>query len=208
MDREYQDPYLQKISSGQIRRCHYMGYLLETYFHAGLNPQLQAFATMYFDGNPREIVKKFFGHAMSEIGHDLIALEDLLALGAPKEFIQKQKPLASTEAYFAHAAYNIQFKSPLTYLGYLFHLEFAPTQNGRKYIQMLHSIGIPESATKFLEEHATVDIAHNKLMADYIKHFIKNENDLEIVIDATEKSVTLHSKMVSDALKNGELIFE
>ena len=73
--------WFQKLSAGDLSLSHYKGFLLETYHHAGLNPQIQAFCTMYMNRHLHKVQKMFFKHATSEIGHDVLALNDLVALG-------------------------------------------------------------------------------------------------------------------------------
>jgi len=134
MQIESSRPWMQKLSSGDLSLAHYKGFLLETYHNTAYNPQLQAFASIYLKENPREIVRKFYAHATSEIGHDLLAMEDLMQLGVEESFIKSTTALATTKAMFSYAVYHIQFLSPLCYLGYLFHLEFSPTTNGAKLL--------------------------------------------------------------------------
>src|SRR5207302_1057002 len=114
----------------------------------------------------------FYKHAVSEIAHDLLALNDLGALGVDMEKMKQTRPLPATAAFNAFPLMQIQFTNPIAYLGYLFHLEFLPTQQGRSHIERLMSLGVPENALTFLEEHATVDIGHNKMMERYIKYFV------------------------------------
>ena len=199
-----QTKWFERMARGDIKLCHYKGYLRETYHHAGLNPQIQAFATMYFQNNPRSMINLFYGHARQEICHDLLALSDLEKLGENTEPVKNSKPLPSTLAFNAFAIYLIQFVNPVSYLGYLFHLEYLPTQNGKQYIEMLLAAGVPANALTFLEEHSTVDIAHNEMMKKYITNLIKNEKDLNDVIYAVRASCILHGKMISDALEFGE----
>lgn len=200
-------PLMRKLQSGRIDLCHYKGILRETYHNAGLNPQLQAFATIYFEGRPRALVKRFYQHSISEIGHDLMALGDLEVLGVSKNEIINSKPLPITQAFFANTVWGIQTCGPLYYLGYLFHLEFTPTENGRKYIEMLKLKGVPEEAMTFLEEHATVDVAHNKLMEGYISELVKTQKDADLVIESLRCSVDLHTSMLEAAANNGELLY-
>ena len=205
-EKAKKSPWMQRVAAGNVDLRHYIGFLLETYHNAGMNPQLQAFATMFFKEKHREVVKKFYRHAISEIGHDLLAMNDLAELGVGKNTVEKSKPLPTTSAFFGHFFYKIQTDNPLHYLGYLFHLEFSPTQDGPKYIQMLKAKGIPESALTFLHEHATVDIAHNKLMESYINELVKTSEDLDVVIESVKCAVQLHTIMLSHALENGEIL--
>lgn len=200
-------PWMKNLATGNVNLAHYKGFLMETYHNAGLNPQLQAFASIYIPGRPRALVKKFYQHAISEIGHDSLALNDLEVLGVDREFVINSKPLPITSAFYANTAWGIQNYGIVYYLGYLFHLEFTPTQNGRRYIEMLASKGVPESAMTFLEEHTTVDVSHNKLMEVYVEELIKSPIDFEVMKESLKASVNLHSKVIGDSFLNGELLF-
>jgi len=202
-----ESPWFVRLAQGQLDLHHYKGYLLETYHHAGLNPQIQAYTTMFFKNNPREIIGKFFLHAKSEISHDLLAANDLVHLGVDREYILSTKPLATTAALNAFALYLVQFISPVSYLGYLFHLEFLPTQNGPDYINKLKEMGIPDTALTFIEEHSTVDVGHNRLMKDYVEHLVKTNKDLDEVVYAAHATCDLHLNMMEAAFKNGEKVF-
>jgi pyrroloquinoline quinone (PQQ) biosynthesis protein C len=200
-------PWQKRINSGEIELCHYKGILLETYHNAGQNPQLQAYSTFFLKNNPRNIIKKYYQHAISEISHDLMAKADLMALGVPEEVVVNSKPLPENLALQGCFVYLIQHQSALAYLGYLFHLEFLPTTHGMKHIEMLKAKGVPDSALTFLEEHATVDVQHNKMMDSYLTELIKNDDDLKIVIDATKIAARLHTLMIGAACERGEQIF-
>ena len=197
----------QKLQNGEVTIANYMGTLLETYHQAGTNPQIQAFTTMHFKGNPRDIVKMFYKHAISETGHDLLAMNDLINLGVSKELILNSKPLPITKALAANVLQDIQFKDPICYLGYLFHLEFLPTQNGPQYIQMLKSRGVPEESLSFLIEHATVDIGHNKLMEIYVNELVTDEKKFSLVADTMYNTAYLHSRMLDESFENGAKLF-
>jgi pyrroloquinoline quinone (PQQ) biosynthesis protein C len=201
-------PWFVRFATGGLQVEHYKGFLLETYHHAGLNPQIQAYTTMFFKDRPREMVDKFYRHAISEIGHDTMAANDLVNLGFDRELIVNSKPLPSTLALNAFVLYMVQFVNPIAYLGYLFHLEFLPTQNGHAYIDQLKDIGVPDNALTFLEEHATVDVGHNELMKKYVEYFVKDEKTLEQVIYTVQATARLHRLMLEGAFENGEKAFK
>ena len=203
-------PHMQLLATQKISLKQYMAFLRETYFHAGLNPQIQAAATIYFKDNPRDVIKRFYQHAISEISHDLLALNDLATLGVDVSDIPKQRPLPSTTALNAFPLFEMQFRNPMAYLGYLFHLEFMPTQNGKEYMSVLENIGVPKSAMTFIEEHATVDMQHNKFMEFYINKLIQTEADLEAAIYGVVATCELHGKMISsafEAVDRGAIVF-
>ncbi len=200
-------PWMQRLASGDFKISHYKGYLLETFHHTGINPQIQAYATMFFKNNPREIVDLFCKHARSEIGHDMAAMNDLEALGEDRKELERTHALPSTIALNAFVLMQIQFVDPIAYLGYLFHLEFMPTRQGKRHMEELQKLGIPKEALSFLQEHATVDVGHNKMMESYVALLVNDEDKLETVIRATRYTAQLHYKMMADAFENGEKLF-
>ncbi|MBY0315033.1 MAG: iron-containing redox enzyme family protein [Bdellovibrionales bacterium] len=200
-------PWSKRLSSGDLGLPHYKGFLIETYHNAGLNPQLQGYCSLYVKGRPRETIKKFFQHAMSEIGHDSLALSDLQTLGVDQNNIINSRPLPETSAFFANAVYNIQRFGAASYLAYLFHLEFTPMQNGPAIMSMLKTKGVPSAALTFLEEHSTVDAGHLKLMKTYMDTIIDTDAELKIFKDCLYDVMILHNRLLEAAFENGEKNF-
>ena len=198
----------KRLELGDMSIEHYKGFLLETYHQAGTNPQIQTYATMFLQNNPREIIKMFYKHAISEIGHDTLALNDLVALGVDRNVVLSSSPLPITRALTASVISDIQFKNPVRYLGYLFHLELLPTQNGPKYIDLLYRMGVPQEAVTFLHEHATLDVAHLKLMETYVNELVTSKTIFDEVADTMYVTADLHRKMIEDSFSNGEKIFK
>lgn len=98
---------LRRILAGEISVEHYKAVLRQIFHHARENPQLQALATVYFRGEQRRVIRKFYQHASSEIGHDQLALNDLAALGEDTRRIPFERPLPATTALLGYAFYQI-----------------------------------------------------------------------------------------------------
>ncbi len=91
-------PPIQRLRHGDLRLAHYASYLRETYFYTREDSQIQALCTAWFRGSDREMVKPFLQHAMSEIGHDQMALDDLRSLGFDTDAIPRENPLTTRQA--------------------------------------------------------------------------------------------------------------
>lgn len=196
-----QTPWFKRVAKGDLQLKHYKAYLRETYFHAGRNPQIQVISTATFSNEQRALTRKVFQHAMSEISHDLLALNDLKALGHDVSKIPNERPLPDTIALVAFPLYVINYLNPVGYLGYLFHLEFLPTLNGPKYMEMLSNLGVPETAMTFIQEHSTVDQHHVKLMDNYLEELVKTDADMDFVIYCAQTTCHLHGQMISGAFQ-------
>ena len=190
----------KKILQGTITKDEYAAICRQYFFYTSTNPQVQALTAVHFKGEQRRFVKSFFKHAISEIDHDLMALNDLQSLGYDIDFIDTEEPLAQTQALIAYPFFLAQFKNPISYLGYLFHLEFAPTTIGKDAVEGFMKAGIPLNALTFLTEHATVDVAHNKFMKSYVDGLVRTEQDFKDIVTAMRNTAEFHTKMMDNAI--------
>jgi hypothetical protein len=192
------------LASGELTIAHYKSMLNEIFHYTREDPQLQALATVYFRGSDRECVKMFFKHATSEIGHEAMALDDLRTLGMDVSSIPTANPLPATTALTAYPFYQIQYRAPVGYLGYLYFLEHMPTKHGSTYAQALSSIGVPTGAMTFLSEHMSVDVSHNKLMEVYLEKLVRTRADADEVIYAMRVTGQLYAEMISAAFDRAD----
>ena len=197
-------PAMKKILSGEMTIEHYKSYLRQTFHYTKDNPQIQALATAYFHGSDRAFVKMFYKHAISEIGHDELALNDLTYLGENVDEVRTENPLPATVALNAFVYYQIYNRNPIGYLGYLFFLEFLPTSSGARYMQLLEKAGVPKEAMTFLLEHINVDVHHNKLMEHYLEGLVSTESDLSSVIYTMRGTGKLYADMLQSAFEQAE----
>ncbi len=188
------------LRSGTFDRTHYAAILRQIFHHARENPQIQALATVWFRGEQRELVRPFLKHAAAEVDHDKLAKDDLVALGVDVSSLAEERPLPATTALLSYAFFQIRDLNPLGYLGYLYFLEHLPTHRGGAYAKMLREAGIPAEAMSFLQEHATVDVGHNKLMQHYIEKLIQTDADLSAVQYALDVTSYLYAAMYDQAV--------
>ena len=193
-------PVMKRKKKKKIELSHYKAILRQIFHHARENPQIQAAVTMYFKGDDRDTVKMFFKHATSEIGHDMLALGDLERCGEDVSKIPVERPLPATTALLGFPMYQAQYKNAVGYLGYLFFLEYTPTQGGGKYMEAFRAIGAPENALTFIEEHATVDVGHCKLMEKYVEQLVQTPEDISEVCYAIRVTGNLYTRMIEEAV--------
>jgi hypothetical protein len=115
-----------------------------------------------------------------------------------------QNPLPETAALIAFPFYQIQNLNPVGYLGYLYFLEFLPTGSGGAIMDALARAGVPRSAMRFLHDHSTIDVAHNKLMEEYARTLITSERELSSCIYAMKVTGRLYGRMVESAVAAAE----
>lgn len=122
-------------------------------------------------------------------------------LGADVTFIAREFPLPTTVGLTSFPYWAVQFLNPVSYLGYLYFLEGLPTSAGNSLATSLQQVGVPEGAMTFLAEHATVDVAHIKLMERYVDTLVRTERDLFDVSYAMRTTAKLYELMVAGAFE-------
>lgn len=188
--------FFQGLRNHNLTLEHYKLLLRETYYNTRENPESFALMASHLKGKKRAISKRIFRHCLAEYGHHEMALEDLKNLGVDVSSIPTQRPLPTTEAMLAFAIYHIQHRNPLTYLGYVYHLETLPATQGEGIMQALSSMGVPENAQAFLQEHAHADIGHTQWLEEYFEETIESEEDQEAVIHGLKGTCQLHGVML------------
>ncbi len=192
---------IQLLADGNVTKDQYRSVLRQIFHHTRENPQLQALATVKFRGRQRDLVRSFLSHASSEIGHDQLALNDFVTLGGNADVVPYENPLPATSALLSYGFYQIYNLNHLGYLGYLFFLEFNGTKNGPAFINALNNIGIPDNALTFLKDHTEIDVAHNRLMQQYIAKVVRDEADLDCITYAMMTTGRLYEQMLDSAVE-------
>ncbi len=192
-------PAMRCMRGPDFRPRHYAAALREIYFYTRENPQLQASMTLAFRGAQREAAKRVLGHAMAEVGHDQLALEDLARLGVDVRSIPNEEPLPSTIPLTAYPLYLFHHGSAVAYLGQIFFLEFMPTRSGPAYLELLSRVGVPSESMTFLAEHAEVDVQHNRLMERHAADLLTDARDLEAACTALRVASHNYAAMLESA---------
>lgn len=205
MNNFLQTESMKMLTAGGVTLDQYKSWLREVYYYVRENPQIQTFGAVYFRGKQRFMVRNVFKHALSEVGHEQLALNDYAALGGETKLIPYKNPLPSTTALTAFAYYQIHNKNPLGYLGYLFFLEFISTQLPQSVVDAFgDKVNVPDTAFTYLREHFELDMDHNRLIERYFDELVRTEADFEAIRYAMSVTANLFAKMVDGAIANVE----
>ncbi len=199
---------IRRMMEGELTIPEYRGMLREVFHHTRENPQLQALATVYFRGRQRDLVRPFYKHAASEIGHDQLALNDYVTLGGDAAAVPYENPLPATSALLAYGFYQIYNLNPIGYLGYLYFLEFTPTRSGASMMDALANCGVPRNAMTFLNDHTEIDVGHNKMMELYVDRLAASDADLDCIEYAMKTTAYLYEHMLTSAIRSASEAFD
>jgi pyrroloquinoline quinone (PQQ) biosynthesis protein C len=194
----------QLLSSGTITRRQYAAILRQVFHNVRENPQFMTLATSRFRSEQSEVIKPLMRHALAESGHEQLCLDDIKALGEDVSSIPFERPLPATFALRASIFHMIEHHEPVACLGYMFQLEYTPTQLGQKYMTALEKSGIQRDAMTFLAEHAEVDVGHCKLMEMYCEKLVRTPEQLDDVLYMQRVTAELYAQMLDQAIKTAD----
>ncbi len=195
-----QGEFFRRLAQGHLTRNHYAALLAEEYHNTTVNPKTMALFIARLDIDYHRSAAKMLKHAAQEMGHNEMALNDLARLGGDPEAARKSRPLPTTEALTAFVIYATEHSNPLTFLGYLYHMEALSLRLADSSGDVFAKMGIPEDALTFLREHADADPAHMNWNREYLQDFIVTEADLEAVLHGMRTCCMLHGLMFQGVL--------
>lgn len=199
---------MRRLAAGDVSVEEYRSYMKQVYYYVRENPQIQALGTVYFRGRQRYMVRNVLKHSISEVGHEQLALNDYVQLGGDPSKVPYKNPHPATIALTSYAYFQIYNQNPMGYLGYLFFLEFAPTQAGPKIGEQLLACGVPENALTWLREHVDLDQGHTKMMERYVETLLTSDADYDSVGYAMKTTGYLYGQMIDAAFADAKNAFE
>lgn len=188
--------FLSSLHSGGLTLDHYKALLRETYHNASMNPRIGSIFHARMESRKSALVTRFLKHNASEVGHNDLALADLKALGIDYSEVAETRPLIATEALAGFIIFQIEYRNPMAYLGYLYHLESLAQVAGPEAMKSLATRVAPRRAFAFLKEHADADAAHMQFNRDYINNFVEGPEDFDAVIFGMRGASTLYGNML------------
>src|SRR4051812_42338476 len=90
-----ESPGFQILKTGKLSRDIYASVLIEIYHQVKMHPPALASMSLRI-GAPADVLRSLLKHALSEIGHDELALSDLKALGIAELPVGRQQALPET----------------------------------------------------------------------------------------------------------------
>lgn len=195
-----QGEFFRKLAVRSLTIEHYKAFLREEYHNTTLNPKIMALFFSRLHTSEHAMAAKVLKHAAMEVGHNELALQDLAALGEDIEAVRHGRALPATEALAAFMVFQVEHRSPLAFLGYIYHLEALSERMAGGSGDLFGKIGVPENAMSFLKEHADADPVHTRWNREYLSTFVRTEEDLEAALYGMRGAALLHGAMFQGIL--------
>jgi hypothetical protein len=143
-------------------------------------------------------------HIEEERGHDEWALDDLQALGVPRDITQSSIPSAAVAALAGAQYYWILHDDPIALVGYMMTLEHnAPSPN---LVAILRDrTNLPASAFRTYLAHAQLDPGHVDRLVELVDRMQLTARQFELVLASAAHTAQSLARCVS-ALLAGRLV--
>jgi len=162
------DPDLQK----QL----YIRAMIEVFHYTKNNAINQAAATFNEDHKRMGLLRFAMTHALEELGHENMVLNDLSAIGVDRSVFERQ-PLPATEALNGYL-YSLSIRGGLVpRLGYSFWAEdsyehLAPLMDVCK-----NRLKLTDKQLTFFVAHSVIDVRHAKDVNEAIERWVETDED-------------------------------
>ncbi|MGO1069411.1 iron-containing redox enzyme family protein [Lysobacter sp. CA199] len=195
---------VRAIRGGSVDKALYAIYMLETYHYTAHNARNQALVGVRH-AELAPYAKFCFEHAAEEVGHEKMALHDVMSIGLKDHKFDIPQPLPSTEILIAYLYWVSFTGNPLQRLGYSYWAE-----NAYEYINPLidrlrTTLELQESQLTFFIAHSDIDADHFEEIKTIMRRTCKSEQDWVDVERVMETSLRLTGAMLEEVHREYEL---
>ncbi len=190
--------FVQAVLAGEFDKRLYAIYLIETYHYTLHNARNQALVGVRGKSLTPDYMRFCFKHAQEETGHELMALNDLFALGLEKSTFGLPEPLPATETLIAYLYWVSVTGNPLRRLGYSFWAENCYGYIDPVIKKMQTVLGLEPKQMSFLVAHAKIDEVHAAEVQRLILKNCKDEKDWRDLETVMVTSLRLTGNMLEE----------
>lgn len=192
------EPPMKRLLAGDITLDHYRSFVQQNYYPLRERSLQLALAAARLRAAP-DVTKLLHKHAVQEIGHELLALEDYKALGGDPSAVPGQDPLPETLALIATIHYQITHLNPVGFLGCLAFTDYTPISAPERYHEAMKRIGLPDEASNLFRDRQLLGPRHAALLTTYAEELVEAERDVEAVVFGMRNTATLFANMIGAA---------
>lgn len=138
----------------------YTEYLRYCYHYVSLSSSFTPLAARRLDTKHLHVRKWILEHSGEELGHELMALNDLKKLGVDTEMVKKEKAPIGVTGYVSFFHYKVAIDNPWCAFGVLYLLEGMATALAPKIAKNVASHMGDIKALSFFKEHGDLDVDH------------------------------------------------
>jgi pyrroloquinoline quinone (PQQ) biosynthesis protein C len=183
-------PFVQEIMDGPRARELYCAYLREAYHFVRLTSGFTPLAARRMDPNLLELRQWILTHSAEEMGHELMARDDLADLGMPAAELEASEPSPGTWAWVHFFHYQVSVRPPFAALGVLYFLEGMAAAIAPGVAAAVGKALAPEErqAVRFFQEHGELDQKHVSEQRELIARYCEDPADQQVVVETVDQA--------------------
>lgn len=188
IDRLEKSEFLIRLRAGRDVRALYEAYLKEAYHFVRITSSFTPLGARRMPIEKREVRQWLLHHSAHEMGHEDMALADLVVLGHEASAITASAPLAGTLAWRDFFFFQVAERPPFAALGVLFFLEGMAARLAPVVVsKVLPALeGDAKRAVTFVREHGELDLEHSADLRDLIARHASPE-DVAVLVATIEQ---------------------
>jgi pyrroloquinoline quinone (PQQ) biosynthesis protein C len=183
-------PFVEELLAGPRARELYRAYLREAYHYVRLTSGMTPLAARRMDPSLLELRQWILHHSAEEMGHELMARDDLADLGLPGAELDASRPLPGTLAWVHFFHFQVCARPPFAALGVLFFLEGMAAGLASAVAATVARALAPgeRQAVRFFQEHGELDQRHVSEQRELLRRFCLDPADQELVADTVAQA--------------------
>ncbi|WP_339465396.1 iron-containing redox enzyme family protein [Pseudomonas sp. EA_65y_Pfl2_P74] len=186
---------VKAIREGSVSKALYAIYMIETFHYTAHNARNQGLVGVRHADNP--VYAKFcFEHAAQEVGHEKMALHDVMSLGLKSEDFKIPPAAPETEVLIAYL-YWISFTgNSLQRLGYSYWAENAYHFINPLINSLRETLSLKPAQLTFFMAHSDIDVEHFHEIKLILQRTCKSQSDWDAIATVMETSLRLTGNML------------
>jgi hypothetical protein len=195
------NPLIELVISGGMKREHYVSYLRETYHMVRHTSRMLSLAGARLGDDYRGLRDWFFEQVREENNHDLFCINDLKNLGEDVDQVLSVPPMPGSWGLVAQNYYMATYGSPLGILGVASLTEGLGAELGKVVADTLRQqYGMERNQVSFIKSHGGFDARHIEDVKQAVNDLLVKDSDLDEVIQGRRMTIHYYSQMFRDVL--------
>lgn len=199
------NPLFSRLAACDLTRFHYLAYLRETYHLVKHTPEYLRIAAHRVADKDERLSHYFLKFAREEIGHELLCVRDIEALGESADSILSGDPNPGAWGIVTQCYYWAAQGNPVALLGDAFATEELGVAQGLEVASLLEThYSIPRKALNFLHVHGSEDKEHLEAAARAIEWYAGDRHHYADIDYATKMTYRHYAQLFTDVLELGD----
>ena len=175
--------FVRHLNAGEHVRPLYEAYLQEAFHFVRLTSSFTPLSARRMDPELLELRQWILHHSAHEMGHELMALDDLELLGRPRADVVASEPNPGTWAWVNFFHFQVTQRPPFAAMGVLYFLEGMAAKLAPVVGAQLATVLEDEQrgAITFVQEHGELDAEHSEEGKDMIARFCHDPADADVL---------------------------